>query len=407
MKRIHYAWLLVAAGFLILGCSAGQLINCYSLLVVPVCEELGIPRSAMGLSQSLINTGGIIVPLFAGRIFQHFKLKRMMTVSAALMLASYFSISLAQNIWHIWASVICLSFTQALVTWMPFSIILNNWFVKKRGLAIGVAYMGSGVGGMIFSTLGGVIISALGWRAMVQIYTLICALIVLPVLIFIVREKPEDAGLLPYGLEAGDQAEQAAQDESGLSFADECKKPRLWILMGSVVLLGFAINGFSTTMAAYTQDSGYSGEFAANVMAGYMGSLAVGKILLGMLYDKLGARRATGVSVAALVVCYASLLMIRMPAMFAGVILGSGVGIAFGTVAFPILARHTFGNRDYSVFTGWFIASNNIGGAFSPTIFGAVCDWLGSYSYAYMGAIAFVIVFGSAIILCVPEKKAA
>ena len=163
MKRIHYAWVMVAAGFLALGCSAGQIANCYNLLIVPICEDLGVARSAMGLSQSLQSIGGILISMFAGPIFSRFRLKRLMLLGGVLMLAAYFSLSFAKSIWHIYFSVTFLSFTQPLMTWLPFSILFNNWFAKKRGLAIGIAFMGSGVAGMIFSALGGTIIDAMGW----------------------------------------------------------------------------------------------------------------------------------------------------------------------------------------------------------------------------------------------------
>ena len=60
---------MVAAGFLALGCSAGQIANCYNLLIVPICEDLDVARSAMGLSQSLQSIGGILISVFAGPIF--------------------------------------------------------------------------------------------------------------------------------------------------------------------------------------------------------------------------------------------------------------------------------------------------------------------------------------------------
>ncbi len=403
MKKVHYGWVMVVAAFLVLGCTAGQM-NCYGLLIVPVCEELGIARSAMGLSQSLVNVGGILVPMLAGLIFGRVRLKRLMILAGAVMALGFFSFSLARNIVHIYISMIVVSIAFALVAWLPFSILMNNWFHEKRGMAIGLAFMGSGVGGMIFSTLGGVLIANLGWRSMVQIYALIAALVNLPVLIFVVKEKPEDMGLLPYGMTEHTHEIGAQQELGGALFSEERKKPQMWILLLCVVMVCFVMNGFGATVAAYVQDSGYSGTFAANVAAGYMGSLAVAKIILGTLYDKFGAKRGTIVSFSALLLCMISLLFVKYTPSIAGIVLGSGLGVAFNTVALPILSRHTFGNRDYSAFTGLFTAANNIGGMFSPTIFGAICDLFGSYSYAYGLSIGIVITFGLVLVRLLPAK---
>lgn len=404
MKKMHYGWVMVAAAFLVLGCSAGQLSNCYNLLIVPIAEDLGVARSMMGLSQSLQSIGAILISLLSGVIFTKFRLKRLMLTGTVLMLASYCSMSFATNIYQIYASVVCLSFTMPLMTWMPFSILLNNWFQKRRGFAIGLAFMGSGVAGMIFSSIGGAIITAMGWRAMVQIYTLISALVTLPILLFLVKEKPEDMGLLPYG--AQDQTEEQAIEpaQEGSTLAEERKKARFWILLIAHAAVVFAVNSLNTTTVAYLQDSGYSGAFAANIAAANMGSLAIGKIVLGWMYDKFGARKASLISFILLILCLVCLVFVHLPVMLVGVVLGAGIGMAYGTVANPIISRAVFGPKHYSTFTGLLSAAGTIGGMLSPTVFGAICDALGSYSYAYAASIALVIVFGGILLKVIPAK---
>ena len=401
---IHYGWIMVAAGFLVLGSAAGGLVNSYSLLVVPVCEDLGVSRSAMGLSQTLINTGGVLIPLLAARIYRHFRLRPLMIVAAVAAILAYFCLSLARSIAAICALVVLMSLTQALVTWMPFSILLNNWFEKKRGLAIGVAFMGSGVGGMIFNTLGGGLIASIGWRSTVQLFALINALIILPILIFVIRERPADMGLRPFGSTDEDEAYEASGPLSGASWAEEKRSAKLWLLTASILLVGFAINGLSVTMCAYVRDSGYSGQFAANVTAGYMGALAVGKILSGQLYDSLGARRATAICMATLLLSLVCTLLVRLPVMIVAMVLSAGLGIAFATVAFPNIVRYSYGQRDYNAFTGLLTAANAIGGGFAPTVFGLVCDWSGSYAPAYIGSMAITLVFGALLCWIIPAK---
>lgn len=405
MRKPHYGWIMVLAGFLVIGFTGGQLSNCYSLLVVPICQELGIARSAMGFSQSLMSLGGIIVPLFSGVIFKRVRLKRLMFVAAVVLIAAYCSFSFAQNIVHIYCSMTVFSIASALVTWMPFSILLNSWFEKKVGLAVGLAFMGSGVGGMLFSAIGGALISAVGWRAMVRLYALSSAAVVLPVLLFVVREKPEEMRLLPYGAQSSAAAQTSAPVAGGALFVQERRAARLWLIFASVMLIGFAINGISTTMTAYLQDSGYSGSFAANISAVYMGALAVGKISLGALYDRLGARRANAFACACLAAALICLVFVRLPVLFAVLVPCAGIGVAFGTVAIPIISRHVFGSRDYNSFTGLLTSANSIGGALTPTIFGAICDLTGTYRWAYLGSVLIAVAFGLLIVRLTPARS--
>ena len=82
------------------------------------------------------------------------------------------------------------SMSASLLTWVPLSVILNNWFWKKRAFAIGFSFMGSGIGGMKFSFIGARLIETIGWRSTFLVMAAILLLTVVPIVFFVVVPPP-------------------------------------------------------------------------------------------------------------------------------------------------------------------------------------------------------------------------
>ena len=82
---------------------------------------------------------------------------------------------------------------------IPVSMMITNWFVKKRGLAMSIAMAGIGVGGTIFSPIITTLLEYYGWRHTYQIMALIILVLAFPAAFFLLRKSPQDMGLLPYG----------------------------------------------------------------------------------------------------------------------------------------------------------------------------------------------------------------
>ena len=151
----------------------------------------------MSANQTIFAAGMMLVSLFWGAIVSKFRLKRLMGIAAAVSCAGYFLYSVAGDLWAFYAISVTLSISMALLGWMPFTVIIGNWFTKRRGFAIGLTFMGSGVGGMIFNSLGGYLIASVGWRSTIMIYALILTLVMLPVVLFVIKVKPQDMACPP------------------------------------------------------------------------------------------------------------------------------------------------------------------------------------------------------------------
>ena len=387
---------MVAAGVITSAAAVGLVGNCYSLFLVPVCEELGFTRSQMSANQTILGIGMMLVSLLWGPVFSKLRLKRVMCISAVVTCACYFLYAFAGHIAVFYALSMVLALSTALLSWSPFTVIIGNWFNEKRGLAIGVTFMGSGVGGMIFNALGGVLINSVGWRQTFMIFAVIMALTMLPTVLFVVKIKPEDVGLQPYG---NHSAPGTPVSSEGMTLAKSLKGSQMYLLLGCFLFLGFCMNSMNLTTAPNMRALGYSAVYSANVASAYMASLAVAKIALGAMCDRLGVWRGCGISLIALLIASVCAMFARNIAVVALFVVANGLGTAFGSVAYPLISRDLYGERDQAAISGVFTSIASLGGAVGPTICGMVYDVTGAYTPAYVVMAAITVVLGSLVVV--------
>ena len=404
LRRPFYGWVIVAAGFMVMFCSIGIVNNCAGLFTKPVCDDMGFSRGAMALNMTIMAACQMVVALLGGRIFGKFNVKHVMRLCSLTLSLGYFAYSLAPSLPVFYLLSIVVGFSMGGLTAMPLSLLVGNWFNQRRGFAIGVAFMGSGIGGMLFNTLAGQWLGSLGWRGTYQLLGGIAFLVLVPVCWLVIRTKPADMGLVPYGQSAGETTQQ--NDSQGQTLAQVTRTGRFWTLCLACVLVNVSLCSLNQNIVPHLIDQGYSSTTAANLSALMLGGLALGKMLLGWLYDKLGPRRATLLGNLCTVLAVIGAVFCRFPPMLVAVTLGFSLGNAFGSVAPPILVQSLYGRRDYSAILGILTAGISLSGVFTPVVIGLVYDHFGSYVPAFFVMIFLsILVAASFFLLLSPKRK--
>lgn len=391
---------MVGAGIISSAAAIGLVGNCYSLFIVPVCDELNFTRSQMSANQTIFGIGMMLVAFLWGPVFSKLRLKRVMNISAVATCVCYFLNGLVSNLFAFYALSVVLALSTALLSWSPLTVIIGNWFNEKRGLAIGLTFMGSGVGGMVFNALGGVLIAGVGWRYTFMIFAAIMAVTMLPTVLFVIRIKPEDVGLLPYGDHTGEMG-HAPAEKPGITLAQALREKNMYLLLGSLLILGFTFNSMNVTTAPNMRALGYSAVYSANVASVYMASLAAAKIALGAMCDKIGTWRGCAIALLAQLVASICAMFATNIGIVAIFVVANGLGTAFGSVAFPLIARDLYGERDQASISSIFNAVGSLSGAIGPTVCGMIYDITGAYTPAYAIIAVITLVFGSFFIFYV------
>ncbi len=182
---------------------------------------------------------------------------------------------------------------------------------------------------------------------------------------------------------------------------------RFWVLAISSILVMLGINTIMATTGPHLADKGYSITFSANVIALSMGSLAIGKVILGRLFDNLGSRWAVTVSALAGLLAIIGLLFANLNIALVAIVIGTGMGAAYGSIATTMVTVDMYGRKDYGSIFGLLSALGSTGAIIGPVLFGYLYDTTGSYNSSFMIAIGLMIIaiIGMQITLKKPYPK--
>ncbi len=405
---IFYGWAIVIYALVIMAVCFGICHNCFTLYIIPVTETFGWPRKAFSFGLTLMYIMQMAGSVLTGRIYRKVPVLRIMKIAVLVQPAAYFLLSFARNLPLFYLLFIIVGACCPFLCFQAFTVIIANWFEEKRGLATGIAFMGSGLGGMIFNALGGVLLQHLGFAAVFRIYAVIIAAVAVPIVFLLVKEKPADLSLLPCGERPGTDGKFFHETIYGASWGEALRSKNLYILLFSALAIGFSTSVLSSSIVTNVTDSGYAATYAAMVNAMYLGAVSVGKIILGGMFDRLGMKKALVIALFMQILGLSGMYFAGFRLMHIVLVLGAAIGCASGTVAYPLMTQAVFGNRDYTALAGLMMALGNLGGCIAPFFGNAVFDTTGNYRTAYIAAAAVtVLTVVSALIVKTIKKPEA
>ncbi len=172
----------------------------FGLFIKPMGDQLGIGRASFGWALTARLMVGAAASPVVGRLIDRFGSRVLLAAAAAITGAALFGLAQITQAWQLVmlfsvTGIVGLGGPAALATTVP----VAKWFVRRRGRAIGLLFMGIPVGGIIFLPLTQFLLDSVGWRSAWMILAALGAGIIIPVSLLLVRRQPEDMGLLPDG----------------------------------------------------------------------------------------------------------------------------------------------------------------------------------------------------------------
>ena len=400
-EKRHYAWAVLAAccvfcfGF-------GMTANASGQFLVPVTSELGFGVGQFSLHMTLSGIVQVASMTMLSKVLEKADFRLLITGCYIVRLICSALMSTFRHLWQWYAaSMISGLFGPPVVLVMP-PIILNNWFVKKRGFAVGVAMTFSGLGGAVMNPVLAWIIHSFGWRTAYLANALLTGLIVLPFLIFVIRLKPSDKGLTPYGFEEqaaaadpeGPQAQsRESQDGRGVS-RDEAVRSLSFIIMVVIFASTGFIGSFTQLLTPYGLSLGLSLSAAAILPSLNMTCNALSKLAMGAINDRFGGRVMIYSGLAAALA--AMLLLLNGPNPLAGLFVGAflaGTFLTVMTVSAPLLVHAVYGARDYSRIFIYLTLGQSLCISAGSSVIGFMFDYTGSYRLSFiLGAVVTVMI---------------
>jgi len=397
-KRIFYGWYIVVACVLIAVAGIGFQ-NTASIFVRPVTEDLGIYRSEFTFFRTIIVLVSIpLMPIY-GKLVQKYSIKKIMLAGTLLSSLAFMSYSFVTALWQFYLLAIFQGLFIGAANFMVMGILISRWFEEKRGFALGVAFAGSGLGAAIMVPLVSQVIEAFDWRWGFRFSGLLAIAILLPAILILVKDRPEDIGLLAYGSKNdnnGGVSDAKSRPEEGLIRKDAIRTPAFWLLVVALFGLSISAGGPNAHTAPYLGDLGYYVGIISIMVSVSMVLLTVGKIIMGHVFDRFGT--VVG-GIALGVFCILSPIFALLSANpVAPWLHAIFLGLASTGFSIPvnIYAMKLFGRKDFPAILSVLSIVTAMGGAFAPPAMGLMFDVFGHYTYAWFG----LVVTGVVVTVC-------
>ncbi|MCP1102959.1 OFA family oxalate/formate antiporter-like MFS transporter [Aequitasia blattaphilus] len=386
-KKIFYGWFIVI-GCILITCTMVPLIMALSnKFLISITTDMGISRSAFTLVNTIVQALGILLsPMVAKRLAKG-NMKKIQSICIVGFALAYASYSLAQNVYHLYISAVVLGFFYLNSTLIPVSMMITNWFVKKRGLAMSLAMAGIGLGGFLFSPVVTWLIGSYGWRWTYRIMAVLVLLVPLPTSLFILRKKPEDMGLTAYGAEEVSETASSKEAESagGITLSvSESKKKTFFFLM----LMGMFLNGIINTGALGqfppAIEEMHGPAVQATIISLYSLIGIFGKIILGWINDRFGVIASSVFGCVTFALAFVLMLMGSNASVLYIMAFSFGLGNAIGTVSPPLIVGSIYGKEKYGEAYGIANSASQIGLSLGSLIVAGIYDLTGAYTIAWI-----------------------
>lgn len=407
-SKIHYAWWILVGLCIIIGVSKGALNNSASLFLTPVSNELGIGMGNLSLYLSISAIVTLVFLPFAGKLVAKYDIRMLIIIAIILQAGSFVAFSFMNSVWGWYIFALPLAVGGTFITVILGPVLINQWFKKRSGLALGILAATGGVIGAIVQPIVGKTIVSEGWRFSYVAVGVTAIIFVIIATVIFIKKMSNEKGLYPYGTvdtEGGDQSANNAATDKGVTLANAKKSSAFYALLTFFFLIT-AIASFMMHIPTYIVTKGFSQEFAGSAMGIYMLGVVFASLIIGVLNDKIGTKNTTILS---MVLGMASVFIFLYAAsssvmIFVALILFAFVTSGIGIIA-PSLTSSLFGNKEY----GQIYSTVSLGLAIASIVaipaYGYIFQFTGSYSGGLYTILAMLAINIVAVIIAYKGKE--
>lgn len=411
LPKIHRAWLVLFSCCMFFGASMGIYSNCTGIYTADMLDELGWTYTIITICGIALTVTRVVASRFAPKIFQKYSVKLVLSLAIITMAVGSILKCWMHSIFLYVIVNILIGVSGAFLLYIPVPMLLNNWFIKRRETALGIAMLCSGLFAAILSPVFSRVQELYGWRFAILVNSIAVLVVALPpILLFAVR-SPEEIGMKPFGYEESPEEEKPSgvpiriEPEMKLTFREKQRKFVLSLILAMVV---FALSYIPARLPHIASAAGISAATGALMLSASQVGNMLSKALMGAMCDRFGPRRSY---IATLVLVFISYLAfcfsptspyILLPASFL-----TGISAGNNMMIFPAAIR-TYANSDeYAMYIGKSSIAMTLFGTPTSLFLSLMYDITGGYFEVF---VIFTALEALAIVLSLmmfPKKKPA
>jgi MFS family permease len=408
-----YGWIVVGVAFVSMGVGVNAR-TAFSLLFPPILAEFGWER---GVTAGAFSFGFLVSAVLSpslGRLMDRRGPRVVMEMGVLLMGVGLLLATLVREPWQLYLTQgVMVGGGSVCLGYSGHSLFLPNWFVRRRGLAMSIAFSGVGVGSILLLPWVQSLIDAGGWRGACRAMGILILVLLVP-LNLLLRRRPADLGLLPDG-----DGGPTSTPKPSVLVLDTAWAAIDWTLQRALRTARFwwiAVGYFSALFAWYAvqvHQTKYLEEvgFSTGVAAWALGLVSLagipGQIALGYLSDRIGREWVWTIGSAGFALTYLALLALRLvpePIVLYLMIAAQGL-LGYGiTSVIGAIPAEIFEGKHYGSIFGTLMLASIFGGAAGPWLTGALHDAFGNYEASFLIAFGFSLLAAVAIWRAAPGK---
>jgi MFS family permease len=406
-KRIYYGWWIVLAAFLNLFFVVGIIFYGFPVFYPYFVESLGFTRAQVTQGFFLgFLLAGLPFGILAGTLIDRVGARSVILAGIGLVALPLLLMGRMSRFWQF--EVLCIVEVIGYVLAGPIAnqVLIARWFQRRRGQAMGYAYLGLGLGGVTAPTLVNFLARSLGWRHALELLGALFLLILFPVGILVTRSSPEDSAIDSEVSSAVAPLSEnsSASPGSSMSVSQAVRTAPFWlILVGSTLAIG-AIGAVIQHFILFLKDSGYSATAASRYSTILLAASLGGRVIVGYIADRF---RKSYIMAFFYFTIGASVFLLANPRSTVtlwtfALVFGFSMGADYMLI--PLVTSECFGTASLGKLLALIIMGYSIGQWAGPWLVGRIFDVRHSYDLAWR-IIAVSGMAGAAAIYAVPAHS--
>lgn len=407
-RGAFYGWWMVAISGFIMIITSVPVFQATAVWVVALQSQFGWSGAQIGLALSFTRVEGSLTGPIAGYLVDRMGSRFMVFTGLLVLTGGFFLFSRVENLWMFYLAYFIMSIGQGQAGWLTVMTLLNHWFVRHRGMAMGLAMMGMGIGSLVLVPLIAWLINPdadrLGWRHTAEMLAVVAlaSAIILPKLI---RNRPEDLGDYPDGVPPVTTAAVRAEgvgkpvEELELTIGQALRTQAFWCISFGHGFGSMAVLAIMTHLGLLVKDIGYDVQTTAWVITVQTAVAIVFQFFGGWIGDRIPKNVAlflfTGIQGAGVVFLTLGsdvIYLYTFAVLF-------GIGFGGRTPLTTAIRGDYFGRASFGKILGISTVPMNFLLLIAPPLAGFMRDELGDYKMAFLlmagfntlGAVFFLI----------------
>jgi len=413
--RVFYGWVVTVAAFTVLATSYGIQFS-FGVLLPRIVEDTGWSRAEISLAFSVYIFGYSALSVFSGVLTDRLGPRRVIAIGGVILGVAYVLVGLVQSQWQLYIALGVVGSIGMSAAFVPCSTTVARWFVRRRGLAVGLTTSGGSFGALLFAPVVGLILGVTTWRV-TYIGLGVLVAVVLVTASRLIHGQPEVLGLRPDGDDPAEPIEPrvltadsspSSIDLEGYTLSESVRTFDFWLMTSVFFMTWLVVFLPLVHLAPFAEDLGASPAVAGTIISATGIGSMIGRVSAGTISDKLGRPPVLMVAVMTQIVAFVAFASVTsLPALYpAAIVLGLGYG---GTTSmFPALFGDRFGRAHVGAIVGLVFSVAGSVAAFGPAFAGFVYDATGSYRVAFVvSALANGVSFGLATVVWLRQRRIA